>query len=218
MSIAADVTERKRMEETLRESEQRFRNAVDFSPAPFMKYTDDHKIVHISRTWTEITGYALEEIPTIDVWLKLAHDNEGERYAAVVDSLFAEDESKVNEDEIEVITKDGSRRVWLSRAALLGRLPDGRRLRGIMAMDVTERKQVENELRDSQEQFALFMRHFPGYAFIKDAEGDICSSITALPIVAPAMCKACWAKRISTSGRRTMPSASATGTFALSTL
>ncbi len=45
------------------------------------------------------------------------------------------------------------------------------RLRGIMAMDVTERKQVENELRDSQEQFALFMQHFPGYAFIKDAEG-----------------------------------------------
>ncbi len=171
MSIAADVTERKRMEETLRESEQRFRNAVDFSPAPFLIYTDDHKIVHISRTWTEITGYALEEIPTIDVWLKLAHDNESERYAAVVDSLFAEDESKVNEDEIEVITKDGSRRVWLSRAALLGRLPDGRRLRGIMAMDVTERKQVENELRDSQEQFALFMQHFPGYAFIKDAEG-----------------------------------------------
>ncbi len=171
MSIAADVTERKRMEETLRESEQRFRNAVDFSPAPFLIYAEDREVIHISRTWTEVTGYTLEDIPTYDRWLKLGHGNDNHELLSFIDSLFTEDAANVDEDEYEITTKDGSRRVWLSRGALLGRLPDGRRLRGVMAMDVTERKRVENALRDSQEQFALFMQHFPGYAFIKDAEG-----------------------------------------------
>ncbi len=48
---------------------------------------------------------------------------------------------------------------------------NGRRAEIVLAYDVTRRHQVERSLRQSQERFAAFMRHLPGVAFIKDAEG-----------------------------------------------
>ena len=45
---------------------------------------------------------------------------------------------------------------------------------GIMALRTrAERMRAEEELRESQERFALFMRHLPGLAYIKDEEGKI---------------------------------------------
>jgi len=47
-------------------------------------------------------------------------------------------------------TRNGAIRVWDFSSAPLGRLPDGRRLVISMAMDVTERRRAEQELRDSE--------------------------------------------------------------------
>ena len=38
----------------------------------------------------------------------------------------------------------------------------------VLSFDITERKQVEDALRENQEMFSLFIRHSPIYAFIKD--------------------------------------------------
>ena len=40
-----------------------------------------------------------------------------------------------------------------------------------VAVDITERKRMEEGLLDSEERFRLFMHHFPGLAYIKDADG-----------------------------------------------
>ena len=40
-----------------------------------------------------------------------------------------------------------------------------------IARDITGRKRAEDRLRESEERFAQFMRHLPGLAWIKNAEG-----------------------------------------------
>ncbi|HEY8908795.1 MAG TPA: PAS domain S-box protein [Desulfosporosinus sp.] len=60
-----DITKRLRNEEILKESERQFRNAIDNAPIPILLQAEDGEVIKLSRVWTEMTGYTLEEIPTI---------------------------------------------------------------------------------------------------------------------------------------------------------
>ena len=141
-----EIAERKQMEEALRQSEERFRQAVVNAPFPMTIHAENGEILQINRTWMELTGYTQEEIPTIADWTEKAY---GERYEIVleaVDRLY-ELKDKVSEGEFTITTRQKTRRIWDFSSAPLGRLPDGRRMVLSMAADVTERKWAEEQLR-----------------------------------------------------------------------
>ena len=73
--------------------------------------------------------------------------------------------------EYRVVRPDGAVR-WVEGRGKLFRDESGAPVRMIgVCMDVTERKQAEVALRESEQRFARFMEQFPGLAWIKDAEG-----------------------------------------------
>ncbi len=130
----------------LRESEERFRRAVLYSPFPILLHAEDGAILQASHSWCEISGYAPEELTTIDDWTERAY---GERKALVqadIDRLYGLDH-RLAEGDYTIRTRSGGTRIWEFNSAPLGRLPDGRRLVMSMAMDVTERRAVEDQLR-----------------------------------------------------------------------
>ena len=49
----------------LQESEARLRRVVEGAPFPAIVHAEDGEIIHLSRTWTDVSGYSAEEIPTI---------------------------------------------------------------------------------------------------------------------------------------------------------
>src|SRR5262249_25686374 len=51
------------------------------------------------------------------------------------------------------------------------RLPTGEAVWDGVILDVTDRKRIEEALRQSEQRFARFMQHLPGLAWIKDAQG-----------------------------------------------
>ena len=63
-----------------RQSQERFRRAVEEAPFPIMIHAEDGEVLALSRTWTEISGYARADIPTIADWTGLAY---GDRQQAV---------------------------------------------------------------------------------------------------------------------------------------
>jgi two-component system, chemotaxis family, CheB/CheR fusion protein len=57
-----DITERKRMEEVLRESEQRYRSLYEGCPDGYARLTMDGRIVESNKAFQEIVGYSEEEL------------------------------------------------------------------------------------------------------------------------------------------------------------
>lgn len=146
-----DISDRIKAEQVLKESEKRFRRAVENAPFPIMLHTDDGKVEAISAGWTKLSGYSLEEIPTISAWTEKAY---GEKKGVVADriqELFFTS-GPVDEGEYTIRTRKGSERVWDFSSAALGILADGRRMVISMAHDVTEREKNAELIRRRQQE------------------------------------------------------------------
>ncbi|GGC55705.1 hypothetical protein GCM10011504_37570 [Siccirubricoccus deserti] len=139
-----DVTAQRRAEAALVGSEARLRAAVEGSPFPIMLHAEDGEVLALSRSWTELSGFGPEEIPTLSAWLHLAYPDRHQEIEALLEEEFAVGEvARTGEKTIR--TKLGEARIWDVQAVPLGRLPDGRRLRMSAAADVTERKHTEEQ-------------------------------------------------------------------------
>lgn len=130
--------------QALQQSEERFRCAILDAPLPIMLHTEDQEVLQVNHIWTEITGYRLEDIPTINVWLEKAY---GERKEAVQAEILRNYPltDRIAMGEYTITTRTGETRIWDFYAAPLHPLPDGRKLVIATAIDVTERRQAEAE-------------------------------------------------------------------------
>ncbi len=134
-----DITEQKKSEIALTESEEKFRKAIYNAPFPIMIHSEDGQVELINEEWTKITGYDLKDIPTIALWAERAY---GERKGLIIqeiDRLYKLSE-KVDEGEYLIKTNLGNTRNWHFSSTPLGRNSDGERLSMSMAVDVTETK------------------------------------------------------------------------------
>jgi len=140
--VGIDITQRKKDEEKLKESERQFRYAVEEAPIPIMLHAQGGEVIKISRAWTDVTGYTLEDIPTIALWSDKAYGTKIEEVLSEFKSLFNLDKRQ-NDGQFNVKTKDGHVRIWDFYSAYIGKLQDGRRMVMSVAIDVTEHKRVE---------------------------------------------------------------------------
>jgi len=72
------VARRAQSEEDVRGSEERLRAAVEAAPYPLMVHADDGSVIHLSRTWTELTGYKPEELASVRAWADRAYRGSAE--------------------------------------------------------------------------------------------------------------------------------------------
>ena len=143
-----DITESKRAEEALRTSEEQFRRAIEDAPIPMIMQAEDGQVLQISDTWTELTGYTREEIPTFEAWLNHAYGPGAEIVREHMRKLF-EGEMRELDVDIEVSTRTSETRTWAFSASAPGRLRDGRRFIVGMALDISERKTAGAALEQS---------------------------------------------------------------------
>jgi len=140
------MSERKRVEEALRESEERYRDLVE--NAHDIIYSHDLKGNHISinKAGEQITGYSREEALTLNLAQTIAPESLPKAQEMLTRQLAGE---KATAYEMEIIAKDGRRIAVEAKIKLVFQdgVPIG--VQGV-ARDVTERKQLENQLRQAQ--------------------------------------------------------------------
>jgi PAS domain S-box-containing protein len=143
------AVERAKAEAALRESEEQFRRAIEDAPIPVIMHAEDGEVLQISRTWTELTGYTIEEVPTLDAWLTRAYGEGADAVREHMHELFKGHRRSLGM-EFPVRTRAGEVKHWSFSASSPGALRDGRRYIVGMALDVTERHQSERRLRESE--------------------------------------------------------------------
>jgi diguanylate cyclase (GGDEF)-like protein/PAS domain S-box-containing protein len=160
--------ERRQAELALRENEERWRRAIADSPIPIMIHNEDDRVLQLSAGWTKFSGYTIEDIPTLGDWTERAYGERTGSKKEYIDQLFFIDQTVYN-GEWTITTKDGSKRIWEFQTTPLGKDHGGRRVLHSMAIDVTERKQAENQLR----QLSSAVEHSPSAIMITDMDGKI---------------------------------------------
>ncbi|MEK6266192.1 MAG: PAS domain S-box protein [Clostridium sp.] len=148
--VGMDITQRKKDEEKLKESERQFRNALEEAPIPIMLHAEGGEVLKISRTWTDITGYTLSDIPTTAVWAKKAYGMNKEELQDIINSLYRLSKRQYY-GKFHVKTKDENVLIWDFHSAYIGKLQDGRKMVMSVAIDVTEQQRLKKALEQEKE-------------------------------------------------------------------
>ncbi|MDX1926696.1 MAG: PAS domain-containing protein [Pirellulaceae bacterium] len=149
--VAQDITERKRTEAALKDSEGRWRFALEGGRDGVWEWNVvDNTVLH-SKRCLEILGFEEGDIgENADDWRELVHP---EDLAQVTNHIWAHLEGKTPYYKYEhrIKCKDGSYKWIDARGLVISRDNNGKPLRLIGThADVTERKQAEALLRDNQ--------------------------------------------------------------------
>lgn len=147
--IANKLTrEIRNQERLLKESEFRWKFAIEGSGDGMWDWNVTEGTVFYSRTWKAMLGYAEDEIGNgLEEWEKRLHpDDKTATLAAVKAYLDGETVAYINEHRVQC--KDGSYKWVLDRGMVVNRSADGKALRLIGThTDIDQRKQLENEVR-----------------------------------------------------------------------
>ncbi len=168
-SSSENATERKRTEEALRKSEERWRSVFENSAIGVALTDLNGHFLATNPTYQKMLGYTEEEFQTVS-FLEITHEDYREANWALVRELL---EGKREQFQIEkqYRRKDGSL-IWVRNNVSL--VPGTESMpRFIMALseDITERKQAEEALKTSEERVRLILDSAAEAIFGCDPEG-----------------------------------------------
>lgn len=172
LAIARDISDRKRTEEALQISQARFAGILEIANDAIISI-DAHQCITLFNQGAEkIFGYSAAEIlgQPIDLLLPVRFADH-RLYVQGFGQANGKARRMAERSEIFGRRKDGSE--FPAEASISKLEINGEVIFTAILRDISERKQVEVALRESEARFQAFMNHSPTPAWITDADGVI---------------------------------------------
>jgi PAS domain S-box-containing protein len=151
LSVAVDVTDLKHAEEKLRENEKQFRMLADTAPVMIWMSGSDKLCTFFNKPWLDFTGRTMDQ-EVGDGWTESVHPEDHDRCLKAYSVSF--DAREPFRIEYRLRRFDGEYRWILDHGIPL--FSPGGDFHGYIGscIDITERKAIEEELRESKERLA----------------------------------------------------------------
>ena len=163
-----DLTERKQVEDALRESEEKYRLITDNSKDMISRYRPDGTVIFVSPSCKAMTGYSVEEILGKPANFLVHHDDVDQVLKYLQNKQGKKDYYRV---EHRLPCKDGSIK-WVETIGRYINDTNGEIIEIQCSIrDITKRKVAEEKLRMQENLLNLAINSSPGLFVLKDRNG-----------------------------------------------
>jgi PAS domain S-box-containing protein len=175
------LIERKQSERELRATEAKYRTLVE--QLPLATYIDGpeglESTTYLSPQIEAMTGYSPEEwLADKKLFQKLLHGDDHDRVLEAIRRATANAEPI--EQEYRIVARDGRVRWWRDAAVVVRDVAGRTTYRQGYAIDVTERKESEERLREAEKRYRTLVEQLPLATYI-DALDETSSAIYMSP-------------------------------------
>jgi PAS domain S-box-containing protein len=169
--IVEDITERKRAESAIRESEERFRKVFEEGPFSMCIVGLDRRLLRVNEALCALLGHTADEL-TGRAFSDIMHPDDIGEEADLTKQVFAGVMSKFRVEQ-RLLKKNGQI-LWVNLTATVIRARDGQPPYGLaMVENITERVRAEEELRRSEDRLRLIIDTIPTMAWSLGPDGAV---------------------------------------------
>ncbi|MCC3537781.1 MAG: PAS domain-containing protein [Microcoleus sp. PH2017_25_DOB_D_A] len=169
--IAEDITDRKQAEIALQESERQFATLAEASPTAIFRFDIDNNCLYVNRRWGEMTGRSVEEALGMG-WVQTLHPDECDRLRREWLEWCQKPEPRgIYQNEGRHVQPDGSITWYYTQS--LPYLDCNGTVTGYVGtlIDITDRKQAEKEIRQSEERYRYLTESIPQLVWTANVDG-----------------------------------------------
>jgi len=161
-----DITERKHIEEMLRSSQEKLRQALQASGIGLWDWNTETNEVVFSEEWKRQLGYEETELSnSFETWELLLHPDDHDRAIAYMQGYVRQRQGEYRQ-EFRLRHKDGTYR-WIEARASFVTEADGGQIRLLGSQtDITDRKRMEEAVRESEDRYRTLVELSPSGVFV----------------------------------------------------
>jgi len=170
IEVVRDITERKKTEEELKETKNHFQTLFNSMVDPVVILDSKGKFLEVTDKVKEITGFEKDDLIGKN-FLKIKLLTRKSKAISIKNLLKRMSGIKIAPYEVEVLTKDGRKLPFEINAERIDY--KGKPADIVVFRDISDRKQMEHELKDSEERFRLLFENAPDGYFLHDLKGIV---------------------------------------------